>query len=81
MLLYYLVDALIISCYHWTSARACDVDVLQLGVILIGVDGSILMCCNDVISVYILLSISNLDVGMTTSTDSPGYHFIIKCNT
>ena len=34
--------------------------------IIIGVDGSILLRCHDVISIYIPLDISNLDVGMTT---------------
>ena len=33
--------------------------------ILIGVDGSILLRCHDVISIYIPLGIFNLDVGMT----------------
>ena len=33
--------------------------------ILIGVDGSRLLRCHDVISIYIPLGISNLDVGMT----------------
>ena len=33
--------------------------------ILIGVDGSRLLRCHDVISIYIPVGISNLDVGMT----------------
>ena len=47
-----------IDVYFWISTRAYDIDVLQLGVILIGVDGSRLLRCHDVISTYIPLGIS-----------------------
>ena len=58
LLLYYLVDALIISSLRWKYARACDIDFLLLGFILIVVDGSRFLRCHDVIIIYILLGIS-----------------------
>ena len=36
--------------------------------ILIGVDGSRFLRCHDVITIYILLGISSLDVGMTPAS-------------
>ena len=42
----------------------------NLGIILIGVDGSRLLCCHDVISIYIPLGISNLDVGTTRGREN-----------
>ena len=41
--------------------------------ILIVVDGLILLRCHEVISIYILLGISNLDVGMTQQSPEKNY--------